>query len=309
MKVIVVGYGVQGHKRLRVAGEDAVGIVDPVAPDANWRRLEDVPVDRFDAAIVCTPDAPKIELLRYLLQRGKHALVEKPLFAADGDDLRSLESLARRTGALCVTAYNHRFEPHVVRMRELLRSGHLGSVYRCRMFYGNGTARLVRNSAWRDTGDGVLGDLGSHLLDTVRFWFGGVADHFRIVSAERFENRAPDHVVIAAEGRPQIELEMTLLSWRNHFTCDVFAEHGSAHIESLCKWGPSSFIHRTRVLPSGRPPEETQILVQDDPTWALEYAHFKQLCETRAETDLSNDIWLHRALTRLGREIQAGRTA
>ncbi len=60
MKVIVVGYGVQGHKRLRVAGEDAVGIVDPVAPEAHWRRLEEVPVDRFDAAIVCTPDAPKI---------------------------------------------------------------------------------------------------------------------------------------------------------------------------------------------------------------------------------------------------------
>lgn len=309
MKVIVVGYGVQGHKRFRVAGEDAIGIVDPVAPDANWRRLEDVPADRFDAAILCTPDTPKIELLRYLLERGKHVLVEKPLFAANSDDLRALEALAQRTGALCITAYNHRFEPHFVRMRELLQSGRLGSVYRCRMFYGNGTARLVRNSAWRDTGDGVLGDLGSHLLDTVRFWFGGVADHFRIVSAERFENRAPDHVVIAAEGRPQIELEMTLLSWRNHFTCDVFAEHGSAHIESLCKWGPSSFIHRTRALPSGRPPEVSEILVQDDPTWALEYAHFKQLCETRAETDLSNDIWLHRALTRLGHEIQAGRDA
>jgi scyllo-inositol 2-dehydrogenase (NADP+) len=309
MKVIVVGYGVQGHKRFKVAGEDAVGIVDPVAPEANWRRLEDVPADRFDAAIVCTPDTPKIELLRYLLERGKHLLVEKPLFATNDDDLRALEVLGRRTGALCVTAYNHRFEPHFVRMRELLQSGRLGSVYRCRMFYGNGTARLVRNSAWRDAGDGVLGDLGSHLLDTVRFWFGDVADNFRIVSAERFENRAPDHVVIAAEGRPQIELEMTLLSWRNHFTCDVFAEHGSAHIESLCKWGPSSFIHRTRVLPSGRPPEESQILVQDDPTWALEYAYFKQLCDARAETDLSNDIWLHRALTRLGHETQAGSAA
>lgn len=306
MKVIVVGYGVQGHKRFRVAGEDAVGIVDPVAPEANWRRLEDAPADRFDAAIVCTPDAPKIALLRHLLERGKHVLVEKPLFAANGDDLRTLETLARRTGALCVTAYNHRFEPHFMRMRELLQSGRLGSVYRCRMFYGNGTARLVRNSAWRDAGDGVLGDLGSHLLDTVRFWFGDVADNFRIVSAERFENRAPDHVVIAAEGRPQIELEMTLLSWRNHFTCDVFAEHGSAHIESLCKWGPSSFIHRTRVLPSGRPPEVTETLVQDDPTWALEYEHFKQLCEACTETDLSNDIWLHRALTRLGPEMQAG---
>ena len=75
----------------------------------------------------------------------------------------------------------------------------------------------------------------------------------------RFENRAPDHVVVATtSGHPQIELEMTLLSWRNHFSCDVLAEHGSAHIESLCKWGPSTFIHRSRVLPSGRPDEASE---------------------------------------------------
>ena len=37
------------------------------------------------------------------------------------------------------------------------------------MFCGNGTARLVRNSLWRDKGNGVLGDLGSHLIDTTKF--------------------------------------------------------------------------------------------------------------------------------------------
>jgi scyllo-inositol 2-dehydrogenase (NADP+) len=309
MKVIVVGYGVQGRKRLAIAGNDAIGVVDPVAPEANWRSLEQAPADGYDAAILCTPNRPKIELIRYLLERGKHVLVEKPLFAPEVNDLHDIEVLARRTGSLCYTAYNHRFEPHYVRMRELIHSGQLGNIYRCRMFYGNGTARLVRDSDWRDTGDGVLGDLGSHLLDTLRFWFSDLTDHFRIVSVERFENHSPDHVVIAAPGRPQIELEMTLLSWRNHFTCDIFAEHGSAHIESLCKWGPSTFIHRTRVLPSGRPPEVSQTLVQDDPTWELEYDHFKQLCASNPSTDLSNDIWLHRVLTRLGAEARIGSNA
>ena len=79
---------------------------------------------------------------------------------------------------------------------------------------------------------------------------------------------------------------MTLLSWRNHFTCDVLAENGTAHIESLCKWGPTTFTHRTRVLPSGRPPEEATTLVQEDPTWALEYAHFKRLIADKVPTDL-----------------------
>jgi predicted dehydrogenase len=188
-------------------------------------------------------------------------------------------------------------------MRDLVASGVLGKIYRCRMFYGNGTARLVRDSDWRDQGAGVLDDLGSHVLDTARFWFGDVGDEFSIVSADCFENRSPDHVVFAApRGSPRLEFEMTLLSWRNHFTCDVFAEHGSAHISSLCKWGPSEFTHRVRVLPSGRPPEHAVTLVQDDPTWALEYEHFKASCQERRPADLSGDIWLNRVLRKLGDE-------
>jgi predicted dehydrogenase len=301
MRVLVVGYGVQGKKRLKVAGPDGVGIVDPIVPEATWRDLREVPVGSYDAAIVCTPDAPKMDLLRHLMRHGKHALVEKPLWAAREDELDEIQCLARANRALCHTAYNHRFEPHYVRMRDLIAAGALGKIYRCRMFYGNGTARLVRDSAWRDEGAGVLPDLGSHLLDTARFWFGDLGDDFRIVSVSRFENRAPDHVVIASDAtQPKLELEMTLLSWRNHFTCDIFAEKGSAHIESLCKWGPTTFTHRMRILPSGRPPEDAVTLVQDDPTWALEYAHFTQLCAAGTQTDLGNDIWLHRVLGALG---------
>ena len=99
------------------------------------------------------------------------------------------------------------------------------------------------------------------------------------MSSRRFENRAPDHVVLASTrqqaaartGDDAAELAQPL-----HLR--LFAENGSAHISSLCKWGPSTFTLRTRVLPSGRPPEESVTLVQDDPTWELEYAHFKDLC-------------------------------
>jgi scyllo-inositol 2-dehydrogenase (NADP+) len=304
-RLLVVGLGVQGRKRLRVAAADAVGTVDPAAAGADWKRLADVPLDAYDAAALCVPDSAKAKALAHLLAAGKHVLVEKPLSLAPVS-LARLQRTARGAGAYCMTAYNHRFEPHFERMRETIASGRLGKIYRCRMFYGNGTAELVRGSAWRDAGDGVLSDLGSHLLDTVRFWFGGAAGGFEIVSANRFENAAPDHVVVASEqALPKIELEMTLLSWRNHFTCDVFAQNGSAHISSLCKWGPSEYVERTRVRPSGRPPEETITLVRDDPTWAAEYAHFKAACAAGAKTDFANDQWIGRTLGRLGREAIA----
>jgi len=310
MRVVVAGLGVQGRKRRLVAGDDFVAAVDPANDEARYRSLVDVPLADYDAVLACIPDAAKIELISYCLEHRKHVLVEKPLPARDESTIVGLQSLARENSIVCYTAYNHRFEPHFVRMRDLIASGELGAMYSCRMFYGNGTARLVRDSPWRDQGAGVLPDLGSHLLDTCRFWFGDVADDFRFAGVHCFENRAPDHVVIHCErSRPRIELEMTLLMWRNHFTCDVLAERGSAHIQSLCKWGPSLFTKRSRVLPSGCPREETDTLVQDDPTWALEYAHFKALCRTGAKTDLSNDIWLNRVLARLAAEAKAAKEA
>lgn len=302
MKVIVVGLGVQGQKRCKHAGDDVVATVDPEVSDADFRSVGDVKLTDFDAALVCAPDAPKTELLRYLLSNGKHVLVEKPLWAADDEEIATLEALARDQGVVCYTAYNHRFEPHFRRMKVLIDSGVLGEIYHCRMFYGNGTARLVRESEWRDRGAGVLPDLGSHLLDTVEFWFGDMGADWSVSSANRFENRAPDHVVLGRAGRPVMELEMTLLSWRNHFTADVLAAKGSAHIASLCKWGPSTFVHRTRVLPSGRPPEDEETLEQDDPTWALEYAHFKKLCDEGRTADLGRDMRLNGLLRALGDE-------
>jgi predicted dehydrogenase len=301
MRVVVAGLGVQGHKRRAVAGAEVVATVDPIHPEARYRHIEDVPLGSYDAALLCVPDEPKIALLTYLLGNRKHVLVEKPLFAEHSQALYELKRLAEHHRVACYTAYNHRFEPHFVRMKEVLDSGRLGKLYALRMFYGNGTARLVRDSAWRDQGAGVLPDLGSHLLDTLLFWLGRPPDGFTVYSARRFENRAFDHVAFGAPGDPLVQLEVTLLSWRNHHYTDVLAEKGSAHISSLCKWGPSVFTLRNRKLPSGRPDEETVPLEQPDPTWALEYDHFKRLCE-RGENNIANDIWINDTLADLARQ-------
>ena len=298
MRVIVVGLGVQGQKRLKVAGDAVVATVDPASSVAQYTNIEQVPLSSYDAALLCTPDEPKLDLITYLLSNRKHLLVEKPLFANDPAKLARIQLLAEQNRTVCYTAYNHRFEPHFVRMQQLIQSGRLGKIYCVRMFYGNGTARLVRDSAWRDQGAGVLPDLGSHLLDSVLFWFGRPAEPFNIYSCNRFENKSFDHFAFGSNGSPVLQLEMTLLNWRNHFYADIFAEHGSAHIQSLCKWGPSTFTLRDRKLPSGRPDEESVTLIQADPTWQLEYEHFMQLC-LEGKSNIENDIWINSILTDL----------
>ena len=298
MRVIVIGFGIQGEKRAKIAHKDLVAIIDPVRPEAHFKKIEEVPLDSYEAALCCMPDEFKIEILTYLLKNGKHILVEKPLVSPMEDQLRFLKDLADQNKVTCYTAYNHRFEPHFVRMKELIQSRKLGKIYRCRLFYGNGTARDVRNSPWRDHGLGVLKDLGSHLLDTFLYWFEDFNAEFHLVSQRNFENKAPDHCVIESRSEVSVELEMTLLSWRNHFVCDIFGEKGSAHIESLCKWGPSLFKFCERRLPSGRPKEEHFTLIQPDPTWEAEYQHFKKIYKNPS-TNIDNDIWINQRLNHL----------
>lgn len=306
MRVIVVGMGVQGEKRRRVAGSSVVATVDPILP-ADYKSIKDVPLDSFDAALCCIPDAPKFDCLEYLLANKKHVLVEKPLYVESKDQIKKLEILARQHNVVCYTAYNHRFEPHFVTAKEIIESEKLGKIYSCRMFYGNGTARLVRDSAWRDQGSGVIHDLGSHLLDTLLFFFGDSMKErqFSLRSCQRFENKSPDYAAFSSEeALPRLDCEMTMVSWRNSFYCDIYGEKGSLHIDTLCKWGPSTLTFRERILPSGKPSERSETLLQPDPTWETEYAYFKKLCELKnRQEDLSKDLYLLEALQSLEHQM------
>jgi predicted dehydrogenase len=308
MKVIIAGMGIQGSKRMRYAREDVVATVDPEKKGVDYRNIEDVPIASFDAALLCIPDQVKTGTIMRMLEEGKHVLVEKPLMSEIDDDLLRLQEIAHKKNLVCYTAYNHRFEPHVIGIRDVVQSGRIGEVYRIRMYYGNGTARDVRDSSWRDQGAGVLPDLGSHLLDTLLFIFDEIPEpaEWKLWACRRFENQSPDHVVVAARpngGGTMVELEMSLLSWRNHFVAEVYGSKGSVIMESFCKWGPSTLTIFDRLLPSGYPPAETITLSRPDPTWEAEYGHFKQLVEGRKEGNTGNDILFNRVLQELSERI------
>ena len=102
--------------------------------------------------------------------------------------------------------------------------------------------------------------------------------------------------------KPSIIIETSLLSWRNHFFADIYGENGSAHISSLCKWGPTKFTLRKRVLPSGKPTEVSNEIISFDPTWDAEYKYFKKLILEK-RTNIDNDIWINVTLNGLIKKL------
>ena len=299
MKAIVVGMGVQGKKRKKFLNKDFVCSVDK-NKKADYNSIKKVPLKSYDTVFLCVPDDEKINLIKFCIKNKKHVLIEKPLLAKSNKELNDLEIKAKRKKLIIYTAYNHRFEPGILKIRNLIQSKKLGKIYRCKIFYGNGTSYVVKKNAWRDKKLGVITDLGSHLLNLCIFWFGTKIKKFKLISVERFENKSPDHAVILLEiNKIKIELEVTLCMWKNTFSCDLIGSKGSAHLNSLCKWSNSSFIFRRRKFPSGKPNEKVINFKKGDPTWKLENMFFKNLIKKKTNYNLKEDIILNEKFNKI----------
>jgi len=300
MRYLVVGLGNIGQRRKALIGERCVATADPFNTAADFPTVQDCPPESYDAAILAIPDENKIALISYLLEQGKHVLVEKPLPLPDEATMQRLQALAAARGLALYTAYNHRFEPLLVELKRQLDAGVIGEVYHGRLFYGNGTVKHVAGT-WRDHGLGVIQDLSCHLLDLLGHAAGARGTSMTLWTAQRVEANSPDRAVIAStDGR--FVLETMYHSWRNSFAYELFGHDGSIHCFGLRKWGGSELIVRKRVLPSGRPEETRQTDEGPDVTWEREVEHFERLCAA-GTTDVTNDWWIAQTLNRVEQQL------
>ena len=91
----MLGLGNIGAKRREILGPRCVATVDPYNPAADFRELKQLSKDRYDAAILAVPNREKIELVRALLESGKHVLIEKPFFLPNREVAQELHELAK----------------------------------------------------------------------------------------------------------------------------------------------------------------------------------------------------------------------
>ena len=120
MKAIVVGMGVQGNKRKKFLGKDFVYSVDKFRK-ANFKSIYNVPLNKFDTVFACVPDNEKLKIVNYCINNNKHVLIEKPFIVKSNKILRDLERQAIKRNIVCYTAYNHRFEPIIIKMKNLIK--------------------------------------------------------------------------------------------------------------------------------------------------------------------------------------------
>ena len=276
MSILIVGLGNQGKKRLKYISKK-VYFADIKSKSKKFKDYKKIPLDLFSSTFLCLPDKLKNKAVEYFVKYKKNILVEKP-FLVNKKNFNFLKKKILSNNTIIYTAYNHRFEPNLIKLKKLLEKQIIGKIYHVKILYGNGTARLVKNSVWKDKSEGVVLDLGSHLIDIIIFLFYKKNFKFNPISKFKFENKSNDHVLFQSINTDiKVLCEASLLRWKNTFNLDVIGEKGSIHINGLCKWGPSQLIINKRKFPSGIPKERKITIKRPDPTWKKEHKFFNDL--------------------------------
>jgi len=135
-----------------------------------------VTAEGVDVVDCVTPNYLHLPVVMAALQAGKHVYCEKPL-ALDADQARAMLAAAQQAQVQVGMTFNYRFIPAVIKAHQLLQAGELGEIYAFRADYlHSGYQDPQRAMSWRLrkelAGGGALVDLGSHVIDLIRFLLG-----------------------------------------------------------------------------------------------------------------------------------------
>jgi predicted dehydrogenase len=137
----------------------------------DWRAL--VAREDVDLVSIVTPVVTHYEMTLAALDAGKSVLCEKPM-AMNADEARRMADAARAGGVLALIDHELRFLPGRIKMRELIQQGAIGKVRHASLTFRS-DSRADPNRPWNwwsdeTQGGGALGAIGSHVVDSFR-WF------------------------------------------------------------------------------------------------------------------------------------------
>lgn len=132
----------------------------------------------IDAVTISTPNVSHAPVALAALEAGKHVFCEKPL-AMNGAQAQQMYEAARRAGVQNHVAFTFRYLYGTQLMKQMVDRGEIGRVYEARATLDSGGALNPQAPlTWRfikaQAGSGMLGDIGSHLLDQLQWHLGPV---------------------------------------------------------------------------------------------------------------------------------------
>src|SRR5262249_12648399 len=159
--------------------------------------LDDVPL-----IIISAPPHLHYPITLDALDAGKHVICEKPMAMNALEAREMTEAAESLPDQLSIIDHELRFNPTWRRLKELVDDGFLGDLYHINITIASGFRHsALRPWNWwskKSAGGGLLGALGSHSIDAVRWLFGEIDSVCGMVETAVPERKDP----ISGDMRP-----------------------------------------------------------------------------------------------------------
>ena len=139
----------------------------------NYRQMLDQA--DLDAVVIAVTDDLHYPMTIDAVAAGLHVLCEKPL-ALSAQQALAMTEKAQAMGVKHMTFFAWRFEAYHRYLHQLIGEGYIGRPYICqfRQVGGYGRDGLYAWRFDRQHGNGILGDLGSHMIDMAHWLVGDI---------------------------------------------------------------------------------------------------------------------------------------
>jgi predicted dehydrogenase len=208
---------------------------------------------QVEAIILATPHSMHTAQVIAAAQAGKHVFCEKPfaLTKADGD---RAAGATRKAGVTLGLGYNRRFHPEMVKLRERIRSGGLGTILHIEATMTFPNALMLKPTQWRahrdETPCGGLTPMGVHAIDGMIDLCGPIDQVFCQSFRRVVEIDSDDTTSILFRMKDGMSGYLgTMTATGPGFSFQVFGSNGSVRLEGMTHVaGASSEERRTRLF-------------------------------------------------------------
>ncbi|MCA1666236.1 MAG: Gfo/Idh/MocA family oxidoreductase [Thermomicrobia bacterium] len=195
----------------------------------NYRDL--IACGDVQAVAIAVPPAQHHPAAIAAITAGKHVLCEKPM-ARNANEAREMVRMAEMSNVTAMLSHAFRFVPARARMKELLDEGYIGAVSLVQLSFLRPLLAGARGNAWRwlvdaDAGGGMLGALGSHFVDALRWWFGEISEVAGASSVSAQTVRTRGGALLRADAEDTFAMLLRFASGAiGNIVCSAAASHG-----------------------------------------------------------------------------------
>ncbi len=302
MRVAVIGVGRMGRHHARIYSQLANLVAVSDVSEENGKKialefgcryyknyLEMLDSEKPDVVSVVVPTPLHKDVALEVIKRKINLLVEKPI-ATNLGDAREMVNAAKENNVKLMVGHVERFNPAVIRLRELISSGTLGEI-------NSIVARRVGVAGSSITSyENLIIDLAIHDVDIINHLLGRLPTSMACLKGKAVNNRDDYADILLGYGKTNAFIQVNWITPVKIRTLHVTGSGGYAELDyinlslkfyKLAK--PSDYSNYTDFMKKFGQPDITDIEIRKEEPLKIEILEFLKSVEKNTDPPMSGE--------------------